>query len=138
VDGEAVYFTREMLQAEILTEAGRFEEAKKVWEKALPRLAQSTINRPNDARLRLAHAFALAGVGEGEKAIAEALFASQLVSLKDDALIAPYYLHGLALVQARSERIADAKATLEALLNVPSAYSAPRFHRSPAWDSMKY
>ncbi len=138
VDGEAVYFTREMLQAEILTEAGRTEDAKKVWEKVLPRLAQAATSRPNDARLRLAHAFALAGVGDGDKAVAEAVVASQLVSLKDDALIGPYFLHGLALVQARSEKVADAKVTLETLLGVPSAYSTARFRQSPAWDSMKY
>jgi tetratricopeptide (TPR) repeat protein len=138
VDGETLYFTRDMLQGEILTEAGRLDEASTSWAADLGRLGQSVMSRPKDAGVRLAYAFALSGTGEHVKAIAEATTATQLVPLQDDALAAPYFLHGLALIQARAGKTAEAKAILDQLVNIPSAYSIARFRRSPAWDSMKY
>src|SRR5262249_17936726 len=90
VDGEALYYTRDMLHGEILTQAGRSSEAKIYWEKSLPRLAQSVANRPTDATVRLAYALALSGSGEHEKALAEAVKATELTPLKSDRLNGPF------------------------------------------------
>ncbi len=133
VDGATTYMTRDMLQAEILTQANRTEEAKKVWERALPRLAQSATTRPDDARLRLAYAFALTGIGEGKRAVEEATAATQLVSLEKDALEAPFYLRGLALVHTRTGNLEAAKVLQNRLLAIPSQYSKELFRLSPAW-----
>jgi serine/threonine protein kinase/TolB-like protein/predicted Zn-dependent protease len=136
-DGEAVYFTRDMLQAEILTQAGRQLEARQAWEKALPRLTQAAASRPNDARLRLALALVLAGTGDNDRALQEAKAATELVPVEKDAFDAPYYLHGLALVEARTGKIEEAKALMERLSTMPSMYSKALFLLSPAWNSVR-
>ena len=137
VDGGANYMTRDMLQAEILTQANRTEEAKKAWERALPRLAQSATTRPEDARLRLAYAFALAGTGDAKRAVEEATAATQLVSLEKDAMDATFYLRGLALVQARTGNLEAARELRNRLLAVPSQYSKELFKLSPAWNPVR-
>lgn len=136
-DGEIWYFTRDMVQAEILTQAGRAEEAREAWQRALPSLAQSVTKRPDDARLRLAYALALAGTGDSVRSTSEATTASELISFKTDALEAPYFLHGLALVHARNGNIEDAKLLVQRLVEIPSAYSAETFRLSPAWDAVR-
>ena len=135
VDGEALYFTRDMLLGEILTQAGRPEEARKSWEMDLPQLAQSVADRPKDAGVRLAYALALSGTGQHEKAIKEATVATQLTPLEEDALNAPFFRHGLALIQFRAGNRTEAKALLDSILKVPSEYSEARLRASPAWGS---
>ena len=136
-DGGRTFVTREMLQAEILTQANRTEEARKAWERALPRLAQSSTARPDDARLRLAYAFALAGTGAEKRAIGEATVATQLISFEKDAVDAPFYLHGLALVNARAGNLEVARELRNRLLAVPSQYSKELFRLSSAWNSVR-
>jgi tetratricopeptide (TPR) repeat protein len=138
VDGEALYFTRDMLQGEILTQAGRLAEAKASWEMDLPQLAQSVAARPKDAGVRLAYALALSGTGQHEKAVSEAKIAIQQTPLEVDALNAPFFLYGLALIQSRAGNAAEAKALLDTILKVPSEYSAARLRASPTWASTMF
>jgi tetratricopeptide (TPR) repeat protein len=136
-DGESAFFTRDMLQAEILTQADRGAEAKAAWERALPRLAQSVTTRPDDPRAHLAYAMALAGTGSNERAISEAKAAVKLRGLEKDAFDAPNYIYGLALIYARTGQTEEAKRQLEQLLTIPSLYSKALFLLSPAWDPVR-
>src|SRR5262249_36061828 len=134
VEGETLYFTRDMLLGEILTQAGRPGEAKPYWEAARAQLEESAISSPKNAGVRLAYALALSGVGEHEKAIAEATEASEeLVPLKKDTYDGPFFLHGLALVKLRAGKNSESKALIDKLLTIESAYSKYRLRQSPAW-----
>ncbi len=137
IDGQARYITRDMLEAEILTQARRAPEARAAWARALPRLAEAAAARPTDPRIRLAHALALAGTGEAARALAEAQAGVQLAPPEKDAQDAPWFLYAQACVQLRAGQPDAAAQTVRRLEEMPSPFSAHTFRLSPAFAALR-
>ena len=136
LDGQIVYLTREALEAEILTEAGRAEEARSLWNRAAARLSELASARPFDARLRMAYALAMAGAGQNAAALIEGRAATALASVEKDAFDGPFLLHDLALVLARCGQVEEAREVVRRLESIPCVYSQKYFRLSPAFDAM--
>ncbi len=137
LDGQNIYFSRDSLEAEILTQAGRAPEARPLWSRAAARLGELAAARPADSRIRMAHALALAGAGEDPvAAMAEGRAAAALVPLEKDAFDAPILLHGLSLVLLRSGRADEAREIVNRLETIPCLFSRQYFRLSPAFDAM--
>ena len=137
LDGQNIYFTRDSMEAEILTQAGRTEEARPLWRRAAARLAELAAARPTDPRLRMAYALALAGTGvNSADAVTEGRAAAALVPLEKDAFDAPIHLHQLALVLVRSGKTEEAREIVRQLETIPCLYSREYFRLSPAFDAV--
>ena len=137
LDGQNAYFTRDSLEAEILTQTGRTEEARPLWRRAATRLAELAAARPTDARLRVAYATALAGTGQDSAdALAEGRAAAALVPLEKDAFDAPFLLHRFAVVLIRCGQIEEARKIVHQLETIPCFFSREYFRLSPAFDAV--
>ncbi len=132
-DGQLIYCTRDMLIAEILTQADREREAKVHWERALAEIEPLLISRANDARIRLAHAFALAGTERLDEGFLEACAVRRLLPIRVDAFDGAHFLEGVAIVQSRCGRIEAAKESVAALRETPSRVTEAFMRVTPAW-----
>ena len=136
-EGGSIYWTRDALEAEILTQAGQTAQAEPVWQRAVKDLAERLAAQPADARVRMAYARALAGSRQApEEAAREARKAASDVSVQKDAMAGTFYQAGLALVCLRTGLTAEAVEIVQHLRKIPSIYPDWYFSLSPAWDTL--
>jgi hypothetical protein len=134
-EGGTTYWTRDALEAEILTEAGRLGEAAPISQRVARDLAHLVAARPTDARVRLAYALALAGGGgDPDNAVLQAKTAAKDVSIELDAMNGTFYQAGLALVYLRTGQKSAAAEIVTRLKRNPSIYPDWYFTLSPAWE----
>jgi tetratricopeptide (TPR) repeat protein len=132
------YTTRDGWEAEILTQAGRIEQARGPARRAVEQLAALVNKSPDDARLRMAYAFALAATGDSpEHAVREAEKATQLLPIKRDAFDGPLILSQKGLVLLRTGQVDEAKRIVEQLHKIPSICYDALFRLSPAWAALR-
>ena len=137
-EGEVMYLTRDAFEAEILTQAGRTEEARPIWQRAAADLAPRVVARPADTRVRMAYALALAGAGaDPASALREARKAAAEMSVELDAMDGTYFQTQLALVSLRTGQAAEAAAIVQRLQTIPSTMSEAVFNLSPAWEPLR-
>ncbi len=137
-EGQAEYVTRDGLEAEILTQAARSLEARAIWKRACRELAPLVAARPNDTRIRMAYAAALAGTGEdAREAGRQATIVTEIVPVKADAMDGPFFQTGLALVCLRTNRLDEARQIVARVRKNPSIYYDSMFNLSPAWDALR-
>ena len=136
--GQAEFITRDGLEAEILTQAGRTTEARVVWKRVCRELAPLVAAGPGEAGIRMAYAIALAGTGEdADEAVREARTATAEVTVGKDAMNGPFYQAGLALVLLRANRVDEARQIVAQVRAIPSIYYDSMFNLSPAWDALR-
>ncbi|MBS0657041.1 MAG: protein kinase [Verrucomicrobia bacterium] len=135
LDGQQVYLTRSGLLAEIEESGGNRARAREVWQVALDEIAPLASAR-RDARLQLAHAFALAGVGRAQEACAEADRAMEDKRVVDDQFDAPAFRLRRALVYLRCGRKAEARAQIDELLKVPGDISEEVLRVHSIWKDL--
>ncbi len=135
--GQAEFITRDGLEAEILTQAGRTAEAGVVWKRVCRELAPLVSAGPSDTGIRMAYAIALAGTGEdADEAVREARIATVEVPIEKDAMNGPFYQAGLALVLLRTNRVEEARQIVARVRNIPSISYDWTFNL-PAWDALR-
>ncbi len=137
LDGQTQFLTRDSLEAEILTQAGRTAEAQVVWKRAAGELAKNLAAAPTEPRLRMAYALALAGEGgHPEESILEARRAANQIPIERDAMDGTAFQAGLALVLLRSGDPAGAAKIVDHLRKIPSIIYDSEFNLLPAWDGL--
>ena len=122
-------FARKALQDEPEARAA-FLNAKTAAEEQIKR-------SPDDAKLHMQLAKALAQLGEKEAALAEAQRASELQPESKDALDGPHITEGVAEVYAILGDNDRAIEILDGLLNRPSYVTAQGLRVNPIWDSLR-
>ena len=122
-------FARKALQDELEARAA-FLKAKTAAEEQIKR-------SPDDAKLHMQLAKALAQLGAKEAALAEAQRASELQPESKDALDGPHITEGVAEVYAIIGDNDRAIEILDGLLNRPSYVTAQGLRVNPIWDSLR-
>ena len=138
MEGQVEYVTRDALEAEILTEAGRTSEASVVWRRAANALAKMVAEQPDNARIRMAYALALAGRSDvPEEAMREARMAVAAIPVEKDAMDGPFLQAKLALVYLRTGHRQEAAEIVARVRRIPSIEYDSMFNLSPAWDALR-
>jgi serine/threonine protein kinase/tetratricopeptide (TPR) repeat protein len=138
MEAQTNYVTRDALEAEILTQAGRNDQARSVWRRAAADLAKSVALHPADARIRMAYALALAGSGDApDDALREARQAAAEKSIEMDAMDGTDFQSGLALVMLRTGNVAGAAEIVKRLRKIPSIVYDSEYDLLPAWDPIR-
>jgi serine/threonine-protein kinase len=122
-------FARKALQ----NEAG----ARAAFLKAKTAAQEQFKRSPDDAKLHMQLAKALAQLGAKEAALAEAQRASELQPESKDALDGPHITEGVAEVYAILGDNDRAIEILDGLLNRPSYVTAQGLRVNPIWDSLR-
>ncbi len=135
-DGQSRYVSRDALEAEILTQQGKIEEARPFWTRARMRLDE-IVRVSNsallDPRKRAARAIAYAGEGNFQSALNEADFLSTNWTLEKDHFDAPYFLEIQALVYLRCGNRPACTEILQRLLEIPSTLTLASIRGSTEW-----
>jgi tetratricopeptide (TPR) repeat protein len=135
---QARFTTRDGWEAEILTQAGRLEEARVPARRAVEQIAPLVEKSPDDARLRVAYAKALAATGDSpDQAVREAERAAQLIPIEKDAVSGPFILYEKGLVLLRTGHVDEAEKIVEHLHRIPSLCHDALFRLSPAWAALR-
>jgi serine/threonine protein kinase len=138
IEGQAEYTTREGLEAEILVQAGRTQEAREIGKRLCRKLAPLVAARPNEMRIRMAYALALAATGEdAAEARRQAALVTRIVPVTKDAMDGPFFLVGQALVFLRTDGLDEAREIVDRVRKNPSIYYDSMFNLSPAWDALR-
>src|SRR5262249_2032860 len=120
------------------TQAGRHDEARRVWRRAAAELSRRLAENPDDVRIRMAYALALAGAGDTpENAIHQAKVAAEAIPAAKDAMDGPYYQAQLALVYLRTGNVDRAAEIVREVRRIPSIYYDTMFNLSAAWDALR-
>jgi TolB-like protein/Flp pilus assembly protein TadD len=122
-------FARKALQDE--------PEARAAFLKAKTAAEEQIKRSPDDAKLHMQLAKALAQLGAKEAALAEAQRASELQPESKDALDGPHITEGVAEVYAILGDNDRAIEILDGLLNRPSYVTAQGLRVNPIWDSLR-
>lgn len=133
MDGQYVYETRESVQAETLTQAGRRAEARPFWEKVREDMTRMISQRPADPRMHILLAFAEQGCGGKEAALKHGEKAVELCPLSQDAHDGAWFLERFTLLLHRSGEN-KAKGFAERLLLMPSLMSREYQRLAPEWQ----
>jgi len=124
-----VGFARKALQDE--------HEARAAFVKAKTAAEEQIKRSPDDAKLHMQLAKALAQLGAKEAALAEAQRASELQPESKDALDGPHITEGVAEVYAILGDNDQAIEILSRLLNRPSYVTVQGLRVNPIWDSLR-
>ena len=122
-------FARKALQDE--------PEARAAFLKAKTAAEEQIKRSPDDAKLHMQLAKAVAQLGAKEAALAEAQRASELQPESKDALDGPHITEGVAEVYAIIGDNDRAIEILDGLLNRPSYVTAQGLRVNPIWDSLR-
>ncbi|HUP88444.1 MAG TPA: hypothetical protein VM100_03805 [Longimicrobiales bacterium] len=92
---------------------------------------------PDDPRLYMARAHALAGLGDKKGAVAAAQRATRLMPVEKEAWRGSFYLQALARVYAATGDAEKAIDVLERALKIPGDVGVGALRGDPAWDSLR-
>ncbi len=126
---------RELLAAEAHALLPDKDRARVLYQSAKTILEQEAKKHPEDARVRSALAFALAGLGRKDEAIQQAKLAAELPP--QDAILRPYRLKDLALVYTSLGEHEAALDQIEHLLSIPSLLSPQLVRSDPRWSPLR-
>lgn len=110
--------------------AAAFDSARSVLETLLE-------ERPDDVRVMGALAMALAGLGQGDRALELAARALNRLPPEREAWRGAVRVHEQAVVQAMTGRYQGAIQNLKWLLSTPSPLSAATLELDPSWDPLR-
>jgi tetratricopeptide (TPR) repeat protein len=111
--------------------------ARVYFDSAARVLAGRSLARPDDPSLHASLAFAYAGLGRREDAIAEGRRAVELQPASKDTWYGVDMLRNLAVVYATLGEADSAVKQLRTLLSIPSGVSVPWLRADPTWDPVR-
>ncbi|RDI99291.1 hypothetical protein DVT68_00025 [Dyella solisilvae] len=138
-DQDGVIEPRRLVVAWALEAAGDKATATTMYGEVATRACAALADRPDDANLHLALAYAYAGLGRRPEAVAEGERAAALVPVTRDALTGPDMLVHLAEVYVRSGQSEKAIALIGRLLTMPvgSELTPALLRIDPVWDPLR-
>jgi TolB-like protein/Flp pilus assembly protein TadD len=111
--------------------------ARSAFTSAHATLAAALGKEPQDERLHIAQAYALAGLGRRAEAAAAIRRADSLMPRARDAFAAVFYAQEYAAIRAQAGDADGAIAGLQHLLAGPSFLSAHNLRLDPMWDPIR-
>jgi TolB-like protein/Flp pilus assembly protein TadD len=111
--------------------------ARSAFTSAHATLAAALGKEPEDERLHIAQAYALAGLGRRAEAAAAIHRADSLMPRGRDAYASVYYAEQYAAIRAQAGDADGAIADLKSLLAGPSYLSAHNLRLDPIWDPIR-
>ena len=128
-----------LLRGIALEAAGRGEEARSEFDRALPLLEEALVTEPREPGVCLGLAYTYAATGRADDAIRMGQRGAELLPLSADAFEGQLPLVQLAAVYARLGRADDAVPILQRLLEIPAAdFVSPALLRlDPVWDPIR-
>ncbi len=119
--------------------ADQVSGAKPECEQARTLLEARLAERPEDRNSLMGLAWAYVCLGRNADALRVARQAADLLPIEKDALAGPFFLAGLAEIEARTGRAEDAVKTLRQLLTIPAGQfvSIARVKIDPVWDPIR-
>jgi TolB-like protein/DNA-binding winged helix-turn-helix (wHTH) protein len=138
-DPDNIALPRRLFLAWALDGAGDAAKAAAAYADVVERSRASLVDRPDDADLHLALAFAYAGLGKKTEAIAEGERAVALMPLAGDALTGPDMLAHQAQLYVRVGQPDKAIALLDRVLSMPTGMilSGALLRLDPVWDPLR-
>jgi DNA-binding SARP family transcriptional activator/TolB-like protein/Flp pilus assembly protein TadD len=116
---------------------GNLPAARTAFADALVVADSALREQPNDWRVRVARALALAGLGRSEEALKEADWLAGADVFPDDSYFGPMVAEERASILAQAGAHATALHEIERLLATPSALSVPTLRLDPRWDPLR-
>jgi tetratricopeptide (TPR) repeat protein len=119
--------------------AGQSGVAKSECEQTRVLLETRLAGRPEDRESLTALAWVYVCLGRSADALRVARQAADLLPIEKDALAGPYFLAGLAEIEARTGRAEDAVKILRRLITAPAGQvvSVARLKIDPVWDPIR-
>jgi TolB-like protein/Flp pilus assembly protein TadD len=119
--------------------AGQAAVAKPECEQTRALLEARLAERPEDRTSLTALAWAYVCLGRNADALRVARQAADLLPIEKDALAGPYFLAGLAEIEARTGRAEEAVKILRRLITAPAGevISIARLKIDPVWDPIR-
>ena len=115
--------------------AAIYSEVRKLAQAAL---ATKLVNANIEAAWHATLALALSGLGEGDKAVAEATRATQLIPESVDVYEGPYWLDYLAIVYAQNKDAKRAIPLIRHLVDTPGSMTTrAMLALDPTWDPIR-
>jgi TolB-like protein/Flp pilus assembly protein TadD len=129
------------LEARVGIQALAGQGAVRKWECEQTRVLLETrlAGRPEDRESLTALAWVYVCLGRNADAVRVARQAADLLPIEKDALAGPYFLAGLAEIEARTGRAEDAVKILRQLITAPAGavVSIARLKIDPVWDPIR-
>lgn len=127
----------ELALAETRAAAGREDEAREGYAKALEILSEELAKRPDDETVHAALGLAHGGLGHREEAIRHGRRAVELMPFSKDAMSGPWYLYFLARVYSRVGSSAAACDTIDDILSIPAPITIRWFEQHPGFAPIR-
>jgi len=138
-DPDNIALPRRLYLAWALQSAGDTAKAAAAYAEVAEHARASLVERPDDADLHLAMAFAYAGLGQKAEAIAEGERAVALMPVAEDALTGADMLAHQAMLYVRLGEPDRAIALLDRVLSMPTGMilSSALVRIDPVWDPLR-
>jgi TolB-like protein/Flp pilus assembly protein TadD len=126
-------------RVEIQVLAGQSAVAKSECEQTRALLEARLAERPEDGRSLIGLAWAYVCLGRNADAVRVARQAADSLPIEKDALNGPYFLAGLAEIEARTGKPEEAVKILRQLITAPAGQVVPiaRLKIDPVWDPIR-
>jgi TolB-like protein/class 3 adenylate cyclase/Flp pilus assembly protein TadD len=127
------------LRGVALEAAGRTEEARQEFERALPLLEEKIGSGAGEPSIYAALGRVYAGIGRADDAVSEGQKAVELLPVSQDAFNGPFYLAQLAEIHARLGHAEEALLIIRQLLETSAGLvvSPALLRLDPAWDTIR-
>ncbi|HEV2606394.1 MAG TPA: tetratricopeptide repeat protein [Xanthomonadaceae bacterium] len=135
-----VSMPRRLYLAWVYQATGDTARARSIYGELRDRMQSEIVHHPNDPDLHMALAFAAAGLGLKDEAIAEGRKATTLLPVSRDEFAGPAYLGWLAQLYVRvgeNDQAIDLLRQLMAIRSAGGVVSPALLKLDPIWDSLR-
>lgn len=136
-EDQGSYVPKTLLRAEVQSLLGNAGEAGVDYQSALSGYELAFLTTPDDLRMRMGRAFALAGVGRIDEAYQQARAVIETREIAEDMMAKPVFQLQQATIHARGGDHGTALGMIEYLLSIPSPLSSGHLRIMPYWDSLR-
>ncbi|MCJ7565467.1 MAG: tetratricopeptide repeat protein [Candidatus Aminicenantes bacterium] len=133
LDNQFHFVPKSQLYAQIYGLIGEKEKEKEYYGSARLFLENKAKEQPDDSRFHSALGIAYAGLGLKEKAVQEAIRATELLPISKEFFRGPYRVKDLARVYVMVGEYDKALDKIEYLLSIPGELSSPLLKIDPVW-----
>jgi serine/threonine protein kinase/Flp pilus assembly protein TadD len=136
-DNQFQFVPKNQLYAQIYGLIGEKQKEKEYWNSARLFLENKIKEQPDDSRFHSALGIAYAGLGLKEKAVQEAIRATELLPISKEFFRGPYRVKDLAQVYVMVGEYDKALDKIEYLLSIPGELSVPLLKIDPVWAPLR-
>jgi serine/threonine protein kinase/Tfp pilus assembly protein PilF len=137
LDNQFHFVPKSQLYAQIYGLIGEKEKEKEYYGSARLFLENKAKEQPDDSRFHSALGIAYAGLGLKEKAVQEAIRATELLPISKEFFRGPYRVKDLARVYVMIGEYDKALDKIEYLLSIPGELSIPLLKIDPVWTPLR-